>query len=332
MLFYPIYLRGLACLAAGLADQAKAEFQKVLDYPGLTGNYLLGTRDREPFQKLAARHSDAIGQNRKRGSHIPITGCRQSCRERFLLQKRRKEKTEKLRYSHSVGGFRKVKLAKLAAAILALAMLWQSFAVAQDGAKPSQTTTGSSEQIKGTVPASQSASSLSENGPAENQPMESMPRKYIQMWNSGDLQAVTTLFTHPVFITFHGQRRLLDTGTLAKVILSWRKSMPDLNFKIEDTIVQGDRVAMRLTFSGSYKERLFADTAAPEAAPRKIHAVEMLMFQIRDGKVSEIWDDYDELVMRLQMGAVWRSNDQLATCPCKPDADSTQAPAPLSRP
>jgi hypothetical protein len=42
VLFYPIYLRGLACLAAGLADQAKAEFQKVLDYPGLTGNYLLG--------------------------------------------------------------------------------------------------------------------------------------------------------------------------------------------------------------------------------------------------------------------------------------------------
>jgi predicted ester cyclase len=231
-----------------------------------------------------------------------------------------------------------VKLAKLAPAIFGLAMLWQSFAVAQDGAQPSstavpqpkppQTTTGASGQ---TAPASQSASSLSENRPAESQSMDALPRKYIEMWNSGDLQAVTTMFTHPVFITFHGQRRFLDTGTLAKVIMSWRKSMPDLNFRIEDTVVQGDRVAMRLTFSGSYKERLFADTAAPEVAPRKIHAVEMLMFQIRDGKISEIWDDYDELAMRLQMGAVWRSNDQLAKCPCKPDADSTQAP-PMSRP
>jgi len=235
-----------------------------------------------------------------------------------------------------------VKLAKLVLAILGLAMLWQSFAAAQDGAqpsstavsqpKPSQTTTGSSEQIKETVPASSSASSLSESGPAESQPIDAMPRKYIEMWNSGKLQAVTTMFTRPVFITFHGQRRFLDTGTLAKVIISWRKSMPDLNFRIEDTIVQGDRVAMRLTFTGYYKERLFADTAAPEAAPRKIHALEMLMFQIRDGKISEIWDDYDELAMRLQMGAVWRSNDQLAKCPCKPDADSTEAPSPLSRP
>jgi len=235
-----------------------------------------------------------------------------------------------------------VKLAKLAPAILALATLWQSFALAQDGTQPSstaipqsnppQTTTGASGQIKETVPASPLASSLPESRAAENQPTDAMPRKYVEMWNSGDLQAVTSMFTHPVFITFHGQRRFLDTGTLAKVIISWRKSMPDLNFRIEDTIVQGDRVAMRLTFSGSYKERLFADTAAPESAPRKIHAVEMLMFQIRDGKISELWDDYDELVMRLQMGAVWRSNDQLAKCQCKPDADSTQAPSPLSRP
>jgi len=235
-----------------------------------------------------------------------------------------------------------VKLANLAPAILVLAILWHSFAVAQDGAQqssaavpqplPAQTTTGSSGQTTGTTPGSQSASSLSESRPAESHPTDAMPRKYIDMWNSGNLQAVGTIFAHPVFITFHGQKRLLETGALAKVIMAWRKSMPDLSFTIEDTIVQGDRVAMRLTFDGSYKERLFADTAAPEVAPRKIHAAEMLMFQIRDGKISEIWDDYDELVMRLQMGGVWRSNDQLAACPCKPDADSKPPASPLSRP
>jgi predicted ester cyclase len=162
--------------------------------------------------------------------------------------------------------------------------------------------------------------------------MDSMPRKYVEMWNTGDLHPIATMFTHPVFITFHGQKKFLETGTLAKVIMSWRKSMPDLNFKIEDTIVQGDRVAMRLTFTGSYKERLFADTAAPEAMPRKIHALEMLMFQIRDGKIAEIWDDYDELAMRLQMGAVWRSNQELAACSCKPDPESTPVPSPAPQP
>jgi serine/threonine protein kinase len=40
---YPIYLRGEAYLAAGLPDKAQAEFQKILDNPGLVGNYILGS-------------------------------------------------------------------------------------------------------------------------------------------------------------------------------------------------------------------------------------------------------------------------------------------------
>jgi tetratricopeptide (TPR) repeat protein len=39
---YPIYLRGEAYLAAGLPEKAQAEFQKILDHPGLVGNYILG--------------------------------------------------------------------------------------------------------------------------------------------------------------------------------------------------------------------------------------------------------------------------------------------------
>jgi tetratricopeptide (TPR) repeat protein len=41
-LLYPVYLRGEAYLAAGLPDKALAEFQKILDHPGLVGNYVLG--------------------------------------------------------------------------------------------------------------------------------------------------------------------------------------------------------------------------------------------------------------------------------------------------
>jgi tetratricopeptide (TPR) repeat protein len=42
VLLYPIYLRGEAYLAAGLPEKAQAEFQKILDHPGLAGNYVLG--------------------------------------------------------------------------------------------------------------------------------------------------------------------------------------------------------------------------------------------------------------------------------------------------
>lgn len=41
-LLYPIYLRGLAYMAAGSSELARVEFQKILDHPGLTNNYFLG--------------------------------------------------------------------------------------------------------------------------------------------------------------------------------------------------------------------------------------------------------------------------------------------------
>jgi len=50
---------------------------------------------------------------------------------------------------------------------------------------------------------------------------------------------------------------------LKRVITAWRNSMPDLNFKIQDTIAQGDKVAMRLTRSGSYRAIFFPTPLPP---------------------------------------------------------------------
>jgi serine/threonine protein kinase len=40
--FYPVYIRGLAYLAAGGGTQAAVEFQKIIDHPGIILNYHLG--------------------------------------------------------------------------------------------------------------------------------------------------------------------------------------------------------------------------------------------------------------------------------------------------
>jgi eukaryotic-like serine/threonine-protein kinase len=43
VLLHPLYLRGSAYLAVGMPSQAQTEFQKILDHPGLVGNYILGS-------------------------------------------------------------------------------------------------------------------------------------------------------------------------------------------------------------------------------------------------------------------------------------------------
>ena len=104
--------------------------------------------------------------------------------------------------------------------------------------------------------------------------------------------------------------------------------MPDLTYKIEDVITEGDKVAMRLSFTGSYKERLFAGTATPTPdIPRTVRSTEMLMFHLKDRKINQIWEEYDELRMRLETGGSWRTNQELDAAAGGASKHGTEAPA-----
>lgn len=165
----------------------------------------------------------------------------------------------------------------------------------------------------------------------ENQGADTAPRKYVDVWNTGNFDQVECMLSPPTIIVTRGGRVLLRRDNLQKVVTAWRTSMPDLHFKIEDTIIQGDKVAMRLSFTGSYKERLFSNTAKPSPdVPRTVRATEMLMFLLKDGKIKEIWEEYDEIRMRLEMGGFWRTNQELEAMAAR-DAQAAKS-APVEAP
>ncbi|MFZ0801794.1 MAG: ester cyclase, partial [Terriglobales bacterium] len=157
---------------------------------------------------------------------------------------------------------------------------------------------------------------------------EALAQKYVELWNTGNFDLIDSIFQFPAFMTSRGRRARLDRSMLRRVITAWRTSMPDLNFKIDDTIVQGNRVAMRLAFTGSYKQRLFPNTADPKDHPTALRATAMWMLEVRDGKIRQMWEEYDEIGMHYLMGGRWRSNEELEAA-AKADAAKSQ-PAPES--
>jgi len=196
------------------------------------------------------------------------------------------------------------------------------------GQAPDVTALGpqTSTQAAPPSPSAQSPKSA-EPTPAANQPPDFTPRRYVELWNTGNFDQMESLFTPPVLMVSRGNRVLLTFEMLRRVITTWRKSMPDLHFKIEETIVQDDKVAMLLSFTGSYKQRLFAGTAAPTPEiPRTIRATEMLMFHLKDGKINEIWEEYDELRMRIEMGGAWHTNEELEAAFARSSKPATDAP------
>jgi len=190
---------------------------------------------------------------------------------------------------------------------------------------PSQNPAPASPAPQSVAPA-QSAAPEKSPSSAPSQPAETLPLKYVELWNTGNPDIAKTLV--PFVIFTHGHRNLVNPVMLNNVVSTWRKSMPDLTFKVEDTVIQGDKVAMRLTFTGTYTTRLFPNTMDPATMnpKRKIRGTETLLFQLKDGKLWQIWEEYDEVAMRIQMGGQWRSNQELDA------AASGQTPKPASGP
>jgi tetratricopeptide (TPR) repeat protein len=72
--YYPAYLRGLAYLEARQGQRAAAEFQKMLDHPGVVGNFVTGT-----LAHLQLARAEAMSGNRE--------AARRDCQEFLALWK-----------------------------------------------------------------------------------------------------------------------------------------------------------------------------------------------------------------------------------------------------
>jgi hypothetical protein len=58
---YPVYLRGQAYLGAGNGELAAAEFQKILDHPGVIVNFPLSALSHLGLGRARARSHDTAG-------------------------------------------------------------------------------------------------------------------------------------------------------------------------------------------------------------------------------------------------------------------------------
>lgn len=115
-----------------------------------------------------------------------------------------------------------------------------------------------------------------------------------EVWNQGDLSILPQIVAPDA--KFH-YRDITFTDVDA-VVKRWRTGFPDFHFTIADTIVEGDKVAMRLTFTGT-QQGVFWGTAP---TGKRINVTQTGVCFVRHGKLQECWEDWDEYGMRMQLG------------------------------
>jgi len=140
------------------------------------------------------------------------------------------------------------------------------------------------------------------------EPQPSLPKGPAQIakwvvedvWNKGDYRLADQMFTSTAVLHFRGQNVPLTREAGLGIVRNWRTAFPDFHFTLEDMIVDGTKVALRIPFTGTHQGRFFG----LDPTGKKINVTEMLILRLEGDKIAEMWEDYDEYGMRIQLGLI----------------------------
>lgn len=99
---------------------------------------------------------------------------------------------------------------------------------------------------------------------------------------------------------FAGVRGGVGPSAFARPVEELRAAFPDIRYTVEDLIEEGDRVAIRWTWTGTHKAPFRGFTASE----KKVSSSGYAIFQLRDGKIARNWLETDRLGFLQQIGAI----------------------------
>lgn len=126
-------------------------------------------------------------------------------------------------------------------------------------------------------------------------------RWFEEVWNNGRMEAIDEMASPDV--VGHGQaQHAIDIGIeqFRNFATDLRNAFPDMQVTIDQTIEEGDKVVAHWTSTMTHKGAFlgFAPTG------KKATVTGISIQRIANGKIVEGWDNWDQLGLLVQIGAV----------------------------
>lgn len=126
-------------------------------------------------------------------------------------------------------------------------------------------------------------------------------RVFEDIWNQGRLDVVDELFD----ANFVGYDPAVPTPTRGvegykQYVMMYHSAFPDEHFTVEDVIAEGDKVVVRFTSHGTQQGPLLGIPPTDKA----MTVTGIVMGRIANGKIVEVWLNYDALGMLHQLGVI----------------------------
>jgi steroid delta-isomerase-like uncharacterized protein len=126
-------------------------------------------------------------------------------------------------------------------------------------------------------------------------------RRFWGVWEEGNIDLVDELLA-PDYVNHTPATPDQPTGPegVKGVVAMFRSAMPDLRVIIEDTIAEGDKVAVRYTLEGTHEGELFGVPPTGKRLSIQSIAVE----RVSEGRIRDHWRVTESLDMMQQLGVV----------------------------
>jgi predicted ester cyclase len=119
--------------------------------------------------------------------------------------------------------------------------------------------------------------------------------------NAGDIagasaQVIENLVDHSAIPEAQGRAGFVSTMT------KLRTAFPDLSFKLEDVIVEGELAVLRVTTTGTQQGPLALMCMPCAASGKSVKFEQIHVLRVVDGKIVEHWLGQDSFAMLRQLG------------------------------
>lgn len=118
-------------------------------------------------------------------------------------------------------------------------------------------------------------------------------------WNRAEFDSFAAYLGDEIVFHWRGKQLTTNLADLRRLVEGWQASFADLHFEVLDVLVDGDRAAVNLLFTGT-------QTGAWKDLPptsRRARVQEMMFFRFEEDRLVELWEVFDEWELRRQLGA-----------------------------
>ncbi len=131
--------------------------------------------------------------------------------------------------------------------------------------------------------------------------LKALTRRFIEEWNKGKAAAMAVIDEmYAINFVSHGDKDIRGIKNVKQSTSEEFSAFPDLHFTIDDMFAEGDKVAARITMTGTHKGEYMG--APPTNKKITIRAIAIERFA--GGKIVEEWGVTDTLGLMQQLGVV----------------------------